>query len=367
MNPITSIGSLSGDLLIAVIAGLVFIEESGIPVPFAPGDLLLMIAGIAIASDTVDPIPMVAALLVATILGAMLGREVFAAVGRPALMKVAEALGFRPALERATHLLQRGGAPAVFIGRLIPGLRINTTQVAGVSKMPRLTFAAGLIPSVVVYIALFVGLGALVGQPAVRLFHRAEHRFFVIAVTTLAALAVILSVRWLARRGALSVLEPIVLGVRRDMADSVEAALFWRGRNETSWRQYPIVRRLWAGLIDLAIVFGITILILTAVSGIDKTEIVLDPEGLVLLATVSLLYRVPSEARTGQTIGKTLMGVSVYGPNDGVPGWWRAAARNLVGVLLVLWPIDAALVLRNGRRQRLGDLLARTSVRRVAH
>ena len=63
MNPIGSIASLSGDLLIGVIAGLVFIEESGIPVPFAPGDLLLIIAGIAIASDTVEPIPMVAALL----------------------------------------------------------------------------------------------------------------------------------------------------------------------------------------------------------------------------------------------------------------------------------------------------------------
>jgi membrane-associated protein len=358
---------LSGDLLIAVIAGLVFIEESGIPVPFAPGDLLLMIAGIAIASDTVDPVPMVTALVLATILGAMVGREVFAALGRPALMKVAEALRFRPALERATHLLRRGGAPAVFIGRLIPGLRINTTQVAGVSKMPRLTFAAGLIPSVFVYIALFVGLGALVGQPAVRLFHRAEHRFFVIAVSTLAALAVVLSVRWLARRGALTVLEPIVLGVRREMADSLEAALFTRGENDTTWRQYPIVRRLWAGLIDIAIVFGVTILILTAVSGIDKTEVVLDPEGILLLAAVALVYRVPSEARTGQTIGKTLMGISVYGPKGGVPGWWRAAVRNAIGVTLPLWPIDAVLLLRNRRRQRLGDLLTKTSVRRVSH
>jgi membrane-associated protein len=224
MNPVTSIGSLSGDLLILVIGGLVFIEESGIPVPFAPGDLLLIIAGIAIASDTVDPVPMVAALLLATILGALVGREVFAAVGRTAVMKAADVLGFRPALERATHLLRRGGAPAVFIGRLIPGLRISTTQVAGVSRMPRLTFAAGLIPSVVVYIAFFVGLGALAGQPAVKLFHRAEHRFFVVAVTVLAALAVILSVRWLARRGALTALDPIVLGVRRQLADTIDAA-----------------------------------------------------------------------------------------------------------------------------------------------
>jgi len=266
LNPITSIASLSGDLLILVIAGLVFIEESGIPVPFAPGDLLLMVAGIAIASDTVDAVPMVSALLVATILGAMIGREVFAAVGRPALMRVAEALRFRPALERATHLLRRGGAPAVFAGRLIPGLRIHTTQVAGVSKMPRRIFALGLIPSVFVYIAIFVGLGALVGQPAVSLFHRAEHRFFVIAVTVLAALAVILSVRWLARRGGLSALEPIVLGVRRDLADQVEATIFRRG-DEPSWRQYPLVRRLWAGLIDLAMVFAVAILILTAISG----------------------------------------------------------------------------------------------------
>jgi membrane protein DedA with SNARE-associated domain len=362
-----AISSLSGDLLIAVIALLVFVEESGIPIPFAPGDLLLMTAGLAIASDTVEPVPMLGALVLATILGAMTGREVFAAVGRPALLRVADALRFRPALERATHLLRRGGAPAVFAGRLIPGLRIHTTQVAGVSRMPRLTFALGLIPSVFVYVAIFVGLGALIGQPAVRLFHRAEHRFFVVTVSLLAAAAVILSVRWLARRGALSALEPIVLGVRREMADSLDAVLFRRARDDASWRLYPLVRRVWAGLIDLGVVFAATIFILTAASGIDKTEIVLDPEGLLLVAVVALLYRVPYEAMTGQTIGKLLMGISVYGPDDGVPGWWRAAVRNLVGVLVFLWPVDAVLVLRTDRRQRLGDLVVNTSVRRVAH
>ena len=365
MNPITSIGSLSGDLLLVVIAGLVFVEETGIPIPFAPGDLLLIIAGVAIASDTVDAVPMVSALLLATILGAMVGREVFAAVGRPALLKAADSLGFRPALNRTTDLLQRRGAPAVFIGRLIPGLRITTTQVAGVSKISRLTFAAGLIPSVVVYIAIFVGLGALVGQPAVRMFHRAEHRFFVVTVTVLAALAVILSVRWLARRGALSALDPIVLGVRRQLADTIDAAIFQRA-DDAGWRQFPLVRRLWAGLIDVAIVFTGAILILTAVSGLDTVELILDPQGLVLLGVIALAYRVPIEARTGQTIGKTLMGISVYGP-DGVPGWWRAIVRNLVGVLLPLWPADAVLLLRSRQRQRLGDRLSGTTIRRVAH
>jgi membrane protein DedA with SNARE-associated domain/uncharacterized RDD family membrane protein YckC len=365
-NPITSIASLSGALLITVLAGLVFIEETGVPVPFAPGDLLLMIAGIAIASDTVEPAPMLAALLAATVLGAMLGREVFAAVGRPALMKVAERLHFRPALERATSLMRNRGAPAVFICRLIPGLRIHTTQVAGVSSMPRLTFAAGLVPSVLVYIAVFVGLGAIVGRPAVGLFHRAQHRFFVIAVTALAVFAIVLSVRWLARRGALTVLEPIVLGVRRDMADAIEAAMLSRRADDTAWRKYPVIRRLWAGLIDVAIIIGLSVLILTAVSGLDKTEVVLDPEGLLLLLGVALVYRVPYEATTGQTIGKTMMGISVDAPEGGVPGWWRAAVRNLVGVLPPLWPVDAVIILANVRRQRLGDLITRTTVRRVS-
>src|SRR2546421_10960425 len=112
MNPIGSIATLSGDLLIGVIAGLVFIEETGVPVPFAPGDLLLLIAGIAIASDTVEPVPILSALLIATVAGAMIGREVFAAVGRPTLLKIADALRFRPALQLASRLLRARGAPA---------------------------------------------------------------------------------------------------------------------------------------------------------------------------------------------------------------------------------------------------------------
>src|SRR2546430_7739165 len=107
MNPIGSISNLSGDLLIAVIAGLVFIEESGVPVPFAPGDLLLMIAGIAIATGTVEPVPIVAALLLATVIGAIVGREIFSTVGQPAVMKVADTLRFRRAAGRASHLPPR--------------------------------------------------------------------------------------------------------------------------------------------------------------------------------------------------------------------------------------------------------------------
>lgn len=366
MNPLGSLQNLSGDLLVAAICGLIFIEEIGIPVPFAPGDLLLLIAGIAIASDNVDPLPMLAGVAGATILGALLGRETFALVGRPALLKAAGALGFRHAVERATETLRRGGARAVFVGRLTPGLRITTTQVAGVSKIPRLTFLAGLVPSVAVYMAVFIGLGVFAGDQVVGVLHQAQRRLFVVVVSLLLAVAVVLSIRWLARRGALNTLEPIVLGLRRDLADEVEARLPWHGGAGARWRQYPLLRRFWAGFLDLALIFGLTVFALTALAGFDNTEVVLDPEGLLLLVLVALLYRIPMEAATGQTLGKRMMGISVHGPDGSPPGLWRAGLRNILAIVPPLWLADAVLLMAGRRRQRVGEFASATTVRRVA-
>lgn len=367
MDPLSSLQHLSGDLLVVAIAGLLFIEESGVPLPFAPGDVLLLIAGISIASGSVNGIVMTVAVIAGITLGAMLGREVFALVGRPTLEKAAGALGFRKALDRVTSRLQRGGWRAVFVARLIPGLRIQTTQVAGVTRMPRRDFLAGLLPSVIVYVAVFEGLGRLAGQPIVGVFHRAQHRLFILAIFGLLAVAFILSVRWLAEKGHLAALEPIVIGVRRDLADEVESHLPGHGGDDARARKYPLVRRLWAAITDLLLVLAATVYLLTAVSDVRGTELVLDPEGILLLVAVNLVYRIPLEARRGQTIGKRLMGISVYGPSGGAPGWGLAAVRTAVGTLAILWPVDAVLLALTPRRQRLGDLLTGCTVRRVAH
>ena len=41
MNPITFVQGLSGTTLIAAICVLMFVEETGVPLPFAPGDVVL--------------------------------------------------------------------------------------------------------------------------------------------------------------------------------------------------------------------------------------------------------------------------------------------------------------------------------------
>src|SRR3979411_2379410 len=131
------IESLGGIALILAIAGLLFVEEIGIPLPFAPGDIVLAIGGIAIAGGRVNPVLMVGLTLVAIILGAVLGREITALLGWDRLMKNARPPDAEKPLERAAQLVRRGGWRTVFTARLLPGLRAYTTQMAGVTRAPR--------------------------------------------------------------------------------------------------------------------------------------------------------------------------------------------------------------------------------------
>lgn len=174
------------------------------PSPFAPGDLLLAIAGIAIAAGSVNPVVMVTLVVIAIVSGASLGREAFALIGWDRLIRVADPLRARAPLERASAMLEQHGWRAVFTARLIPGLRIHTTQVAGVRRMPRLQFLGGLLPATAVYVAAFVGLGAAFGRPVLRIIHEAEHQVLIlIACLVVGALLVVWS-RTLVRRALAS-------------------------------------------------------------------------------------------------------------------------------------------------------------------
>jgi membrane protein DedA with SNARE-associated domain len=145
------IGSDSGYMAIAVISCLILLEELGIPMPFVPGDFLLVLAGMSIGTAHLNPLVVVAATYLSAIVGAAAGREVFERLGTAALPRIARLLHAGKRVENLTSRLQRGGALAVFLGRITPGLRIVTTYVSGLIAMPRRTFLKGLAPGIAVY------------------------------------------------------------------------------------------------------------------------------------------------------------------------------------------------------------------------
>ena len=162
----TGLLGLSGYGLIGFLCCLLVIEELGIPMPFAPGDFLLVLAGVSITTAHLNPLVVVAAAYFAVLAGAVAGREVFERIGKTALSRIARFLHLSEPVDRLATRLRRGGSAAVFVGRITPGLRVHTTEVSGLVGMPRHTFIAGLAPAVAVYEGVFIGLGAWLGPTA---------------------------------------------------------------------------------------------------------------------------------------------------------------------------------------------------------
>jgi len=203
---LTSIEQLEGPLLLGILCLLIFIEEVGVPLPFAPGDLLLAVCGLAIRNGSLNPVLAVATVYLTTIVGAMVGRELWEVAGARLLRRLAGATRMTGPLDRAGRLLRRGGWPAVLVARLTPGLRIHTTEVAGLLRLPRRTFLCGLAPAAAAYVAVFVGVGILFGRAAMDLLEQSVHRIglgaTIIAVVLVWAVVVVVSVRLLRGRGS---------------------------------------------------------------------------------------------------------------------------------------------------------------------
>ena len=173
MNGLPLFG-LGGTVLLVVILVLLFAEEAGVPLFFIAGDLLLAVGGIAIASGQLSPFVFIPAAFFALVAGALVGWELFSRLGWDRLLRIARRLHAGGVLQRAAGLLHNAGWRVVFVSRLIPGLRIYTTQIAAVSGMPRRPFLIGLVAAKVVYVAAFVGLGDAVGHPAIKLIDQGE-------------------------------------------------------------------------------------------------------------------------------------------------------------------------------------------------
>ena len=156
---------LHGVVAIALLGGLLFTEEAGVPLPFAPGELTLLAAGLLIAAGGLDPVAFIPVALVACVAGSLVGYTWARAVGGHGLQALARRIHQQHALDRVSERVQSAGWGGIAVSRLIPGLRIYTTLVAGALRVRRRTFVLGMVPATIAWMAVYVALGVLVGVP----------------------------------------------------------------------------------------------------------------------------------------------------------------------------------------------------------
>jgi uncharacterized RDD family membrane protein YckC len=132
--------------------------------------------------------------------------------------------------------------------------------------------------------------------------------------------------------------------------------------------------RIGAALIDLALLYGLAIVLSVTIGGASVggggVDFYLDGGDVLLYVGLVLVYYFAAEATIGRTVGKLLVGLRVVGRDGRRPPVAAVAVRTLLRLvdwLPLLYLVGFLTMLATGRRrQRLGDLAARTGIARAA-
>jgi membrane protein DedA with SNARE-associated domain len=142
---------------------VILVEEAGVPLP-VPGDLFIAAMGFLAHAERASFAPTAAVVTLATVLGAGLLYLLSRHAGRPLIIRVARRFGYTEEREvRLEAWLARRGAAAVVFGRLVPGLRIVMTVVAGALRLRQSTFALGTLVAGLVWATLYFWIGWALG------------------------------------------------------------------------------------------------------------------------------------------------------------------------------------------------------------
>ncbi|HVC77640.1 MAG TPA: VTT domain-containing protein [Candidatus Micrarchaeaceae archaeon] len=159
---------------VAIVLTLLFLEEAGLPLPVAPGEAVLIGAGLLVASGAAPVWVMAPLAYLAVVCGVVTGYAWAHRIGPTRVHALATRFHAGGPYVRAVARLRAATPLEIAISRLLPGLRVYTSLVAGAANVNFGRFMAGVLPASAVWVVTFMGLGLFVGAPVERLLGRFE-------------------------------------------------------------------------------------------------------------------------------------------------------------------------------------------------
>ena len=174
---------LHGVIATALLCALLFVDEAGVPLPFMPNELLLIVSGLLLASGGLNGFIFFPFCFAALLGGSLTGYSWAKLVGPKQLRRIAERLRAGKTYDRAMGRMTRADSRHIGLTRVIPGIRVYATLVAGAGQVPMRTFMKGNIPAILFWMALLTTLGWAVGVPAEHLLTDVEAEIFNLALS----------------------------------------------------------------------------------------------------------------------------------------------------------------------------------------
>lgn len=133
--------------------------------PPIPSEIVLPFAGYLSYGGRLNPVVVVVAATAGSVLGALLLYGLAARLGRTRSRALLARLPLVTGedVERAEQWFARHGRPAVFLGRLVPGVRSFVSLPAGAERMPLVTFTALTAAGSLLWNAALVAAGYALG------------------------------------------------------------------------------------------------------------------------------------------------------------------------------------------------------------
>lgn len=282
----TFINELHGTVAALLLCALLFVDEAGVPLPFAPNEALLIVAGLLMASGAM-PAPVFLPLAYICLVGGMLAGFSWArALGADRLVRVAQRVRAEKTYLRAEQRLRAARPVSIGVTRLIPGVRTYATLIAGAARTDLRTFLKGALPALLVWELVFCALGAAVGLPAEHFLSHFEKLVASGALLLVAVAGAVLAIRRL----------PSVL--------SEEHELLLRA--QPAWERLALALAL-----DVGVVATLGAGVDRIVRGVLQVRRFDNPSDLaVLLSLVVVAYVAATRRGPGTTAGEGIFGVS---------------------------------------------------------
>jgi membrane protein DedA with SNARE-associated domain len=187
--------------------------------------------------------------------------------------------------DRAAARLRAATPIQISASRLLPGLRVYTSLVAGAVGLNFVRFMIGVLPASALWVAVFLGLGLFVGAPVERLLGRFET--YALRVGLVAVVVVV----W-------------VLAARRMPADKRAAAA---ERRHSRWR---LACALGLDLLAISLVAA-ALSLFTSIARGDSDEVDFVAA---IFAILGILYLLVARETVGHTLGEAMLDVTYHPP-----------------------------------------------------
>jgi membrane protein DedA with SNARE-associated domain len=143
--------------------------EGGLPLPFVWSAVLLFTGYELAQGYYLRPGAMVLASVLGSVTGALLVYALAQRLGKPFVRKVWRLLRLRDEwFTKAEARLARVGIMSVAQARLVPGIALPASIIAGLSRVSIRRFATGIVVSEMLTIPFFVGAGFVTGISGVQ-------------------------------------------------------------------------------------------------------------------------------------------------------------------------------------------------------